>query len=792
MSSSLLTAENNSHVDVSLDILRRMLDEESTLLAQLTYVMEHIHNPIHQRCSTKEQTGFLGENSSSAVYDKNKLTQILTFEQYWEMFANIATLHSAQSVVVGKLEEALNYRPHLQQENEQRRQQQEQRQKNNSNNNNERYVRSSANKRNINEAKGQHGIIEPFCSLAMRHYIAEHMMYTLNYSRNIAPNVMRLWRCWRVCCGDKHSNAEQQKLEMYMPFLHFLWDVFEGKSGVPKDPRAVFTRLPETISLKLSSQLSEDRRHSCSRSHISSSSSGPIPGAPPIPLDWRGFETLLALLAAPLSSLRRYLHVARCLIESRSLAPSLHRRLQIDFVDVVWSQVEEESSIVLEQLARYDVSHIVALFVEGPALSSAQHEASQKKSPYILPDRDGSRVLVHYGRLVKRYCRGRHERLVFLFSDWFCYVDEHSNGRMRLCASISLDMLQVVEFDDTAESANGFHIVTKAMRLTFFAATQEEKRQWVEALRNTAEAHKAKKQRQAQLQAQRKEREKEQQRRCNHLARVVQTSALTLSVTSRLRQQQHADRLLQRRMKSLAVAESSTAADSSDAKNTSLFTSHDMSGKKQQNETPPPFANVTFDVANWAQQSTNTAHRRIRSMDLASHLWSPAPPCDQQQEEKPTPSSSSSSPSSSLVLSAAVDEDEAAGAAAAAAAVPDLHAGKISGTAETTMEVESLLKPSRISATPFLLSERFSGSLKAGNMGQLFSLLGEVAEDDKKVAESTLSSLTLANAMFEGKSDSAGAITITNSNDHGSINGNSVRGVATLSSLATLADASKT
>ncbi|RNC46040.1 hypothetical protein TcCL_NonESM04152 [Trypanosoma cruzi] len=103
-------------LDVSFDILRRVLDEESLVLAQLAYIVGHLHDPILQSCGHGNvATGpwrSHGNNKSNAVGTKQQ-PAILRFAQYWELFANIATLHGAQSTIVGKLEEVVNNRTHL-------------------------------------------------------------------------------------------------------------------------------------------------------------------------------------------------------------------------------------------------------------------------------------------------------------------------------------------------------------------------------------------------------------------------------------------------------------------------------------------------------------------------------------------------------------------------------------------------------------------------------------------------------------------------------------------------------
>lgn len=589
--------------DVPLDILRRMLDEESRLLGQLTYVVEEIHDPIFAHCgsmamttsSTEGTDTDSGRSSSGAHKRGEEPPEVLTFAQYWKLFANIATLRTAQATVVGKLEKVVHRRTHLLQQRGEIC-------------SGRRLLGSSPDREREEEMSDQNDILEVFCSPAMEHYTAEHMMYTLNYSRNIAPSVIKLWQRW-CCRRDKHvSAAERQELASYVPFLHFLWNAFGKERGVPSDSRVIFTVLPETTV-----GISSSQEQHYNKDFIFSSS---MQDAPPIPSNWRGFETLLILLATPLASFRRYIHVARCLVESQSLALPVRRELRMGFVNLLAPRVEEEGGLVLDELARHDVAHIIALMDEGTILETGHPECSEKKSFQLCPDTNGNRLLVHYGRLIKRFCRGRHERLVFLFSDCFCYVEEQANGRMRLCGSISLEALQVVELDDTADMVNGFDVVTRKTRLTFFAPTPEQKQHWVDVLRNTAEEQKAKARQQTSL---RGHNQKECWQPVGGGARLVHPPALSLPRASRLCQQQHADQILQRRLERLALTDPApvqvSSAETPPAREASSAVT------RKQRAVPLRSASANFDVTHWAQHSTDTVHRRMCSLDVRPTPW---------------------------------------------------------------------------------------------------------------------------------------------------------------------------
>ncbi|KEG11722.1 hypothetical protein DQ04_02341070 [Trypanosoma grayi] len=609
------SADARYSVDASLDILHRLLDEESLVLAQLTYVVEHIHAPLLEGCNPMRaaQRGRQPQSSTAP-----KPPEVLTFAQHWELFANIATLQGAQSVIVSKLEAAVSQSTHLLEQQQQLRWQGTKRSPR---------IKNSTASGSEEDVGELHTIPELFCSASMRHYMAEHMMYSLNYCRSIAPRVMDLWRLWRCrCCKQASTNLnseEQQQWQRYHRFLRFLYDL-SGESGVPGDPRVVSTRLPDTPAT--TTRPLHGHAGSISSNNFNTTGGGRLSSVltqdvPPIPPDWGGFETLLVLLATPLASLRRYMHVARCLIESQCLGRSMRQRLQTEFVDVVALRVAEEGSIMLDELAKQDNAHIMALIDEVAA--PAPPGSSEKKYPRIRPDTDGSRTLVHCGRLTKRFRRGRHERLVFLFSDWLCYVEELANGRMRLRASISLEALKVVELDDAAapEMPHGFDVVTKETRLTFFAPTREQKQQWVDALRSTVKTHEKRVQRCAALQQQ-----------SGDVARLMRATAPPLSHNSRLHRQQRADRVRQKRIEHRSMATSTVTKSSLPEASPVSAVSSNSAKKWRFSSSRPPHG--SFDVTPWAQQSTDTVHRRVRSTDFLPTSW--ASPKENSAEEVDT------------------------------------------------------------------------------------------------------------------------------------------------------------
>ncbi|RNF20349.1 uncharacterized protein Tco025E_03805 [Trypanosoma conorhini] len=674
-------------LEVSFDILQRVLDEESPLLAQLSYVVAHLHDPIQESCELSPAARQSPPATGSHSGGGSKSAAILRFSQYWELFANISTLHDAHSTLVGKLEAVVRRRAEILEEHQLQRRPPQGTASDTSTD------APSVSSTVCLPAQGTGGagsIPDLFCSVAMRHFMAEHMMYSLNYSRNIAPCVMKLWRLWRCRC-DKQANArlsawDRQQLDSHMRFLRFLWDAFGNEAGVPSDPRVMCTRLPETDPARLQRRRAAGVATSRSSSGYSKplAASAVLQEAPPIPPDWRGFETLLVLLATPLSSLRRYLHVARCIIESQCLPAPVRQRLQRDFIDVMTHRLAEEQRLVLDEVARQDVAHIMSLIDQ--AATTVLFEADRAKPPRIHPYEDGDRTLVHCGRLVKRFRRGRHERLVFLFSDWLCYVEEQAYGRMRLRASISLEALRVVELDDAADVVNGFDIVTKQRRLTFFAPTQEQKQQWVDALRNTAEAHNVRLQ---QLAASLRHGGARQSHAAEDAARQTRATAPSFSHNSRLRRQQRADLALQQR----STAEPTVLVAAADATPSAAaaVVAIDLTEKPRPN---------SFDFTHWAQQLADTVHRRVRSSCLLPSSWRLPSPHEANTGEAEAVAfdvdSSGSSKNANAPSTAAADATASASASA--------RVMEVSAPAALLPENPRVLP--RTSA-PLLFSERF-------------------------------------------------------------------------------------
>ncbi|KAG5510568.1 hypothetical protein JKF63_06865 [Porcisia hertigi] len=787
---------------VCLRVLRRLLQDEEVTLAQLSYVIENLHDPLAERCvppsqrpilvtayqSSSTPTSVLGRFTSpnkharslapsplskvSAVDQKagrlppqpavveaaapvQQLTTSthtakamrgethkrtsetskgggvnatrpsltsgaaarapLTFSQYWDIFANLSTLHTLHFTLVQQLETIIQRLAHIVEEL-----QPATRDAANSTTRHDASTHSAlvddtsvavlqlsstlpspatAPNQNLNQRKqasalrrspasappgprsvyNEIGVMvcDFFGSELMKHFMAEHMMYAVKYTERTAPQLLRLSRLWRWSAESSSAAAaasplahlrekDQKTILENRLFLDFLWRSF-GHSGVPADSRVCIPASPEPNppamvggggqgQVLLPIKASAGGGGGTRRSHPSLAT-GSSPGArlPPIPAMWTGFRTFLMLLATPLNVLRRYSHVARCLLESGALLPKDCERLQSSFVDVAALRMAEETNLVMEKLCLHDVRSIMALMDMPGARSpdSPCASANGKGSAGLItcaPMNSGSagalapteapvdysnRALIHYGRLLKRFGRGRHERLAFLFSDWMCYAEEKSNGRFRVRGTIPLTGLRVIEVRESPslDTANCFEFILESppKRITFYAASPEQRDQWVDAIRYTVRRF--------------CERQKHEQAVTGDggMPSGMRPTAPVLMFNSRLSRQRRHDSMWQeyvdhqRHVAAMALQPSSTlhGADGvssppvtagSVVRELSLPVDHSSSlanissgdpshdGSLASRHSSVAYRQLDYDVTPWSQRAS--VHRRIRSQEL--------------------------------------------------------------------------------------------------------------------------------------------------------------------------------
>ncbi|CAM65890.2 LOW QUALITY PROTEIN: conserved hypothetical protein [Leishmania infantum JPCM5] len=331
-------------------------------------------------------------------------------------------------------------------------------------------------------------VCEFFGSELMKHFMAEHMMYTVKYTQQAAPQLLRLSRLWRWCAESSGSSGvsaaslthlsemDQKTILQNDLFLDFLWRSF-GPSGMPDDDRVCIPASPElqqrTAAGGQGQALPPARALAggsggARRSRPTAAASSPAARLPPIPAMWEGFRTLLVLLATPLSILRRYSHVARCLVESGALLPNYRKRLQSCFVDVAALRISE-----------------------------------------------------------------------------MCYAEESSNGRFRVRGTMPLSGLRVVEArdDPSLGTVNCFELVLPSLskRITLYAASPEQRDQWVDAIRYTVRRFEAQRQRQAATNGSARSSDMNTAAGDGGMPSVMRPTAPMLMSNSRLSRQRHND-----------------------------------------------------------------------------------------------------------------------------------------------------------------------------------------------------------------------------------------------------------
>ncbi|RHW67939.1 PH domain containing protein [Trypanosoma brucei equiperdum] len=635
-----------SALTATIGVLRRLLNEEKTDLEQLTYVVQCIHDPILE-CYNSPNDGKQGQ----WLFETPNVASILTATEHRDIFGNIFALYNKHKWIVSRLESALR-EPNRKQENGA-----------------EATGQSNSNSKENAEAAALRDVVELFCSNEMQQFITEHLKYSLSYSSTIAPKILGLWH---RCCPTHAKNVtgklsldsgfirvvdKRGELSFRKRFLCFLWWTLGERSGVPMDPRAVRVRLPDSLSPATAPPASTGQGHPCAfpplKSNAGEGHSNGRPGSVSnaikmtfsspsagweeslIPPTWQGFETLLALLATPLPSLRRYVHVACCIVNTHCLQRSVRQQLQFNFVTLARQRMAEENCMVLNELIKQDTGHITSLIDGAGAASADKAKAAAllpgytaKKFARVDPDKDGCRVLIHYGRLTKKFRRGRHERLVFLFNDWFCYGEEHVNNQLLLRASLSLDGLKVVDHSNVEDGDNSFDVVTQKMRFSFIAPTQEQKRQWVDALLNTVRLYEK---RLSKPQQPSNSSGGDSKLAVRKTVSVLPTKSVRLTRNSRLVRQQRVDRLVQGQLSMRRAASATQGAVSDEeavgpvAMQDTLVAPDDVGGLQdiesplQQEEVEvekdAADGNVVSDDGEWAEREQVDVAAEVESDD---------------------------------------------------------------------------------------------------------------------------------------------------------------------------------
>ena len=270
-----------------------------------------------------------------------------------------------------------------------------------------------------------------FADPPMMHFLAEHTMFVIQYTRQIAPLLLAM-----------RNRPLSKEIDPHSKFVSFCASVLNAST-------TVHCSLPEVDPLAVLNK------------------------KPPNPID-----NLLLLLAAPLSAVQRYSFAARCLLQRLSTQSdaggdiSGPTTLLREFVSNVSERIAQAQSLVLEQVCTLDAAALISKF-----------------DNFSQPSLCESRVLLHRGTLVKTFARGRHERSAFLFSDIFCYGEMLTNGRYRMRGQMSLSTnppLDIIDIEDSffEQLENAFELKPPEARkrYIFFASSAAEKKNWISAL----------------------------------------------------------------------------------------------------------------------------------------------------------------------------------------------------------------------------------------------------------------------------------------------------------------------
>ncbi|CCW69519.1 unnamed protein product [Phytomonas sp. Hart1] len=349
-------------------------------------------------------------------------------------------------------------------------------------------------------------ILSLFTSDVLNLFIYEHVDYVMNYIHKAMPLVQRLAAAsqqtmdvgpnsWIFPAPMRHKKPiSRDELAGYEGFIKILRRAL-GPSGVPNDARVCSRSLLEVFSREDGPYNS--RQGDCGVVRASKPPLG-------IPEGWRGFETFLGLLSAPLPSLRRIVYAMNCLLHSGVLDGGNHERFRHQLEEIL-PRMGRETNMVLDDLLQRDVEHVEALWgtpswrsiLESEWFHAFKHcEMARSEANRVqigpVPECRGGSVLLHKGRLYERTNHDNHYVMLFLFSGWVCFGEELGPTSLRLRGSMPLETLRVLDVEDLPplNFTNGFKLISPKIKdLTLFAKTPEEKRYWVEIIQDAIEQH---------------------------------------------------------------------------------------------------------------------------------------------------------------------------------------------------------------------------------------------------------------------------------------------------------------
>lgn len=341
---------------------------------------------------------------------------VLSFPQHMALFANVQSLRDAHQVVVAKYQAMMRTGttpPPL----------------NNLESSSITLVQHMAAEAAAETTRLTQVVRNVFCDLSMTLFMAEHMMYVINYARTIAPSLL----------GIMNSKETRSQLAAFVAFAE------KTSSSLT----VTDTLLPEHDPLRADPQ------------HVRS----PV-------------EELLVMLAAPLPSLLHYIYAARAIMETEAasrMEPEDQEKL-VTFAESASRRQAEETSMTLDWITTHNVT-----------------TALSRMEGVELPAND-RRALVHVGHLTKKFQRGKHERLAFLFTDLLMYCEELTDDRLRVRGNIPLlgvtPRPEIVDIEDSPfqQLRNAFELRTGAKTYDFSTSSAHEKRRWIAAIQQVLDA----------------------------------------------------------------------------------------------------------------------------------------------------------------------------------------------------------------------------------------------------------------------------------------------------------------
>jgi hypothetical protein len=321
------------------------------------------------------------------------------------------------------------------------------------------------------------------------------------------------------------TSAQKELYRKYQSFLSYVANMFSLRSSALVNPGAFTTEVATAMAQLPHRYLPEVPEAGAGMpSHRAQSTDD-------VHLAHSPLLELLIHLAAPLPSLERYLQAARCIIVSNALKPSDAATFRTRFVDVATNHSVDESSLVMDQIAAQDVDAWVRCMDVPPP-----------PPPSTLP-----RVVLHFGRLSKKFTRGRHERLMLVFSDTLCYCEELKERKLRVRGVIpfteptgrTLDVANTAE-EPPEENAFGFEVKSvTGQKFVFFAQTQWQQQYWVEVIRFAVKS------------AESSEKAAAAQRNSGEVKRAIrifEDNAVKMNPKSRLQRQRREDKRIELRL----------------------------------------------------------------------------------------------------------------------------------------------------------------------------------------------------------------------------------------------------